>query len=696
MELTRCENNGRKSMSKANDLPEWTAQALVALGAVFLLISAYVMGVMVPNGLLAPNDFDANFYFEGDIQTFDLDVETGEGVFVDNVGSGSYDPTKAKEGGGATLNIVGKPDGDDYTILTQNFSLTTNGIDGDGIWLGTISDTTDNPSLLNRKTYEVDGKQGAWTPTNLPETGKTYEFPNPVNSGYTDNFTCSDKRMLDGLEVMTCIAQSGEGEKMAFVPGEGSDLELLQQTFESFNSLGSPGSAPMWFDYRAEYTVGTGIGGVVDRIFNVTVYMGVPTLLHLEDNFNFTTTYEGRVGSFNTATFQTRYYDATGFKAGCVNTESSTDTHINVLGYLRIFENEYDENGTMLSPNYGRQSSDGCWDSYIADNNNIENPDTDSFQELVNVTYNVSRTTLQYENGFVDDDEDGDGFNFFSPTCGTISVTDRTCWVPAANGSWPNAMYNPHIQNYTFISETDVNGTLAFHFNANETSIPGDSGSLYNSALGTGLVMDYYEDVWVDPVTGTVLDQEYSIQIFVPTIFDARFHDENGLPSIAATLFNGAMLRDIVANFTQEAQDEGASSAKRQALAQYYQGNEVIVLTLNGAYTDKTVDEQISGQIESVDALTFGSKTLPSILIGGALIALLAGFYVYYQTGGGAASLDGMADEEESTEDEAADDTSDAEEDSSDGDEEPDSDDDDEGGGGDEENIHSSAQGGFG
>ena len=117
MELTRCENNGRKSMSKVNDLPEWTAQALVALGAVFLLISAYVMGVMVPNGLLAPNDFDANFYFEGDIQTFDLDVETGEGVFVDNVGSGSYDPTKAKEGGGATLNLIGKPDGDDYTIL---------------------------------------------------------------------------------------------------------------------------------------------------------------------------------------------------------------------------------------------------------------------------------------------------------------------------------------------------------------------------------------------------------------------------------------------------------------------------------------------------------------------------------------------------------------------------------------------------
>ena len=77
-------------MSKISSLPEWTAQALVALGAVFLLISAYVMGVMVPNGLLAPNDFDANFYFEGDIETFDIDSDNRTGAFFDKVGSGSY------------------------------------------------------------------------------------------------------------------------------------------------------------------------------------------------------------------------------------------------------------------------------------------------------------------------------------------------------------------------------------------------------------------------------------------------------------------------------------------------------------------------------------------------------------------------------------------------------------------------------
>ena len=637
-------------MSDMN-LPEWTAQALVAVGAVFLLISAYVMGVMVPNGLLAPNDFDVDYYFEGDIKTFDLDTETGTGVFVDDVGSGSYEPTKAKNEGGATLNLVGKPSGDDYTSLSQNFSLTTDGIDGDGVWLGTISDTSDNPALLNRKTYEVDGEQGAWTPTNLPEEGKEYVFPNPVNGDYDDTFTCSDKRMLDGVEVMTCVAEPEEGTKMTFVPGEGSDLALLQNTFEGRNSGAGPGSAPMWFSYRTEQIVGTELGGVIDRVYNVTVYMQAPTMLYLEDNFNFTTYYEGRVGGINTFTLQTEYYDATGIRAGCVIKESSTATHINVLGYLRIFETKY-ENDTALETDYGTQSSDGCWDSSSSD---------DYTQELVNATYDVNRRTLQYVNGSTATEVGGDGFNFFSPTCDTISVVSKECWVPAANASWPNVMYNPHMQNYTFIAETDVNGTLAYHFRADEKNISGDSGSLFNENIGP-LDMDYYEDVWIDPVTGTILDQKYDIQITVPS----------GVPG-----FGNATLRDIVANYTQESQDEAASTAKLQALAQYYQGHEMVVLTLNGAYTEKTVDGQIDAEKDKIASYTLGTQTLPTILIGLAMVSLMAGFYVYYQTGGaisGGGDMDEPSSEaeppssmatveEESTEDEAADDSSDGESD---------------------------------
>ena len=132
------------------------------------------------------------------------------------------------------------------------------------------------------------------------------------------------------------------------------------------------------------------------------------------------------------------------------------------------------------------------------------------------------------------------------------------------------------------------------------------------------------------------------------------------------------------------------SSAKLQALAQYYQGHEMVVLTLNGAYTEKTVDGQIDAEKDKVASYTLGTVTLPAILIGIAMISLMAGFYVYYQTGGAISGGDmdepsseaepssSIATvEEESTEDEAADDSSDGEsaeeesEDSSNGDEEP-------------------------
>ncbi|MCH2420367.1 MAG: DUF3068 domain-containing protein [Candidatus Poseidoniia archaeon] len=674
-------------MSNMN-LPEWTAQALVAAGAVFLLISAYVMGVMVPNGLLAPNDFDVDYYFEGDIKTFDLDTETGTGVFVDDVGSGSYEPTKAKDGGGATLTLVGRPSGDEYTLLSQNFSLTTDGIDGDGVWLGTIADTSDNPALLNRKTYEIDGKQGAWTPTNLPEEGKEYVFPNPVNGDYDDTFTCSDKRMLDGVEVMTCVAEPEAGTKMTFVPGEGSDLALLKNTFEGRNSAAGPGSAPMWFSYRTEQIVGTELGGVIDRVYNVTVYMQAPTMVYLDDNFTTVTYYEGEVGGIDVSDpfFGADYYNATGKKGGYVNPNASNADYINVTGFLNLFAIQYDENGTAIPTDY--------------DNVDSDDPNSTFQEALVNTTYDVNRISLQYLQA-----DGSDSFTFFSPTCTTISVVDSTCWVPAENQSWPNPfsslktvpdsggvpMNEPYMQNYTFMGEDpeyQVNGVPSYHFQANETDIC----CFFRAFLGD-MNMSYYEDVWVDPVTGTVLNQHYDVQLRYQML-----------------ILGWKIIRDIDAKFTEEQINASISSAKLQALAQYYQGHDMVVLTLNGAYTEKTVDGQIDAEKDKVASYTLGTVTLPAILIGLAMVSLMAGFYVYYQTGG-AISSGGMDEpsseaepsssmatvEEESTEDEAADDSSDGDsdaeeesEDSSDGDEESDSEDDNVG------DLHSSRDGGFG
>ena len=656
------------------NLPEWTAQAFVAVGAVFLLISAYVMGVYVPNAMKFSDDFEVNIYFDGTIDTFDFDATTGTGTFVDNVGTGSYDPTATKTEGGATLNVVADPSKstNEYTHLAQNFSLTSDGIDGNGVWLGTISESE---SYLHRSDYTShstiggEATQGTWTPNNPPEEGKEFKFGNPVNSDHTDTFTCGDSQTIDGLEVLICMADETD-TKIPFTPSKGSDLHTLQATFEGFSDAAGPGTAPMWFEYKSEQTIGKELGSAVNRLFEVTIYMTVPsTLVYLNDNFTTITYYEGEVGGLDTSDpfLGADYYNATGKKGGMVNAgqadgnfesgfrpDTSNENYINVTGFLNIFAIQYDENGTAKDTDY--------------DNVNPDDPNSTFQEALVNTTYNVNRISLQYLQA-----DGSDSFTFFSPTCSTISVVDSTCWVPAENQSWPNPFSSLktvpgtgdpftgqgepagiYMQNYTFMGEDpeyQVNGVPSYHFQANETDIC----CFYRQYLGD-MTMDFFEDVWVDPVTGTVLNQHYDVQLTV-----------DFLP------FGPGIIRDINARFTEDQINASISSAKLQALAQYYQGHEMVVLTLNGAYTEKTVDGQIDAEKDKVADYTMGTQTIPAILIGLAMVSLMAGFYVYYQTGG-AISDGGMEDElspadmastveEESTENEEADDSSDGESD---------------------------------
>jgi len=661
-----------KNMSNMN-LPEWTAQALVAVGAVFLLISAYVMGVYVPNAMKFSDDFDVNIYFDGTIDTFDFDAETGTGAFVDNVGTGSYDPTATKNEGGATLNVVADPSKstDDYTHLSQNFSLTTDGLDGEGVWLGTIAESE---SYLHRSDYTShttiggEATQGTWTPNNPPEEGKEFKFANPVNSDHIDTFTCGDSQTIDGLEVLICTANE-TATKIPFTPSEGSDLHLLQTTIEGFSDAAGPGSAPMWFEYKSVQTVGKELGSNVNRLFEVTIYMTMPsTLVYLNDNFTTVTYYEGVVGGIDTSDpfFGADYYNATGKKAGYVNSESSNANYINVTGFLNIFKIEYDENGTAKQTVY--------------DNVDSEDPNS-TFQEvLVNATYDVNRTSLKYLQA-----DGSDSFTFFSPTCETISTVDSTCWVPAENQSWPNPFSSLktvpgtgdpltgqgepagiYMQNYTFIgvdSEYQVFGVPSYHFRANETGIC----CFYRQYLGD-MHMNYYEDVWVDPMTGTVLNQRYDVQL----TYDMPFGPD--------------IIRDIDASFTEDQIADSISGAGRQALAQYYQGQDVVALRLVGQYTESEQANQIETAKENEAAKKLGTVTLPGILIGSAMVCLMAGFYVYYQNGGGISEV-GMDEpssepesspemapttEEDSTEEEAADDSSDGD---SDAEEESESDD---------------------
>ncbi len=174
--------------------------------------------------------------------------------------------------------------------------------------------------------------------------------------------------------------------------------------------------------------------------------------------------------------------------------------------------------------------------------------------------------------------------------------------------------------------------------------------------------MTYKEDVWIDPITGTVINQIYDVQL-------KHFLG-----------YQNDVVRHIYAEFTEEQINNSISSAKRQALAQYYQGQDVVALRLVGQYTESEQANQIESAKENEAAKQLGTVTLPAILIGTAMVCLAAGFYVYYQNGGGISDLGvdepssepesspemAPTTEEESTEEEAADDSSDGESDSED------------------------------
>jgi hypothetical protein len=217
-------------------------------------------------------------------------------------------------------------------------------------------------------------------------------------------------------------------------------------------------------------------------------------------------------------------------------------------------------------------------------------------------------------------------------------------------------MSEPYMQNYTFLGNDttyQVNGVPSYHFQANETDIC----CFFRAFLGD-MTMDYFEDVWVDPVTGTVLNQHYDVQL--------RYQ----MP-----ILGWRLIRDIDAQFTEDQINASISGAARQALAQYYQGHDVVALRLVGKYTENEQAGQIETAKENEAAKKLGTVTLPAILIGLAMVSLMAGFYVYYQTGGAISDGDmdepsseaepssSMATEEESTEDEAADDSSDGDSD---------------------------------
>jgi len=151
------------------------------------------------------------------------------------------------------------------------------------------------------------------------------------------------------------------------------------------------------------------------------------------------------------------------------------------------------------------------------------------------------------------------------------------------------------------------------------------------------MYMDYEENVWVDPITGTVLDQDFTILVSI--------HFPWGTETVA---------QSIEVEYT-DAQKLASSASRWQTefAYTYLPGSPLrhadqdssffTIMTLTGGYSDSEKADA-KKTIEDTSSALKSAKTIPMALIGVALVSLMGGFYVYYQNNQGGDMGSGMDD----------------------------------------------------
>lgn len=78
------------------------------------------------------------------------------------------------------------------------------------------------------------------------------------------------------------------------------------------------------------------------------------------------------------------------------------------------------------------------------------------------------------------------------------------------NFTMENALVSGHLSTYVYLGVEQKSGVDCYVYEVNET-IPYDEGLPAGVVAGSTMFLDYYEKIWVDPVTEFKLDQEYNV-----------------------------------------------------------------------------------------------------------------------------------------------------------------------------------------
>ncbi|MBJ34996.1 MAG: hypothetical protein CMB62_00005, partial [Euryarchaeota archaeon] len=337
--------------------PEMTAQVLVAVGAVFLLISAYVMGVYIPNQKELSDDFESRTSFDGDMTLFDQTKSaTLQGDYNAENSLISY-PASA----GTNAEIVATADpsksDDEKTYYVFNASAFSSAEKTDENWILTFSETN---NYVDRTTYESKNADDAdaefayttWSPNDLPEAKDT-QYPNPFVSTHTNNYVYEGEETVGGID---CYKYSAD-ETFAY---SSESVLALKAAFDGFLPEGLAGTSAGEMQYKEVIWVGKETGQVADRSLDIVVnFIPDPRLainFQATEALDSTIQYEGTLDELD-ITADRRTFSSGSVFAGVDNATGAERTYMNATGTLFVSgETEPRVNTTFLIDTHTQQA----------------------------------------------------------------------------------------------------------------------------------------------------------------------------------------------------------------------------------------------------------------------------------------------------------------------------------------------------
>ena len=419
--------------------PEMTAQVLVAVGAVFLLISAYVMGVYIPNQKELDDDFESRTSFDGDMTLFDATKSaTLQGDFNAENALNSYAAAD-----GTNAEIVAKADSsksdDEKTYYNFNASAFTS---KEMIEENRILTFTDYNNYVDRTTWETKDADdpedtfgySLWNPNELPEKKNT-QYPNPFVSSHTNNYIYVSEEKVGGIDCYKYTADE------TFEYSSDSVL-ALKANFDGFLPAGVEGTSYGEMQYKEVIWVSTETGQVADRELDIVVNFipdpRLAVLFQATESLDSVIIYEGTLDGAN-ITADRRTFSSGSIFTGTDNTTGAERTYMNATGTLLISgETEPRVNSTFLIDTHTQQAQ-------------VQAPDG---------TYISAGST------------------FFSigSVCETSTVDNFTTY------NYPNLFLTTHVNTYECVETTAIPGfiipsanvvgnTSVYHYRSVETDV---------------------------------------------------------------------------------------------------------------------------------------------------------------------------------------------------------------------------------